>query len=49
MIIDPWGIVLAQAQDRPTVSMAEIDLAQITEARAQIPCLDHIRPQVYGL
>src|SRR6202140_1834263 len=49
MIIDPWGLVLAQAQDRPTVSMAEIDLAQITEARTQIPCLDHIRPQVYGL
>ena len=47
MIIDPWGLVLAQAQDRPTVIMAEIDLARIDEVRAQIPSLEHRRPQVY--
>ena len=47
MIIDPWGLVLAQAQDIPTVIMAEIDLAQIEQARAQIPCLGHRRPDVY--
>ena len=49
MIIDPWGLVLAQAQDMPTVSMAEIDLAQIEPARAQIPCLGHRRPEIYEL
>jgi deaminated glutathione amidase len=49
MIIDPWGLVLAQAPDRTTVITAEIDLAQIPAARAQIPCLEHRRPQVYGL
>ena len=47
MIVDPWGLVLAQAQDLPTVVMAEIDLTQIERARAQIPCLEHRRPQVY--
>jgi predicted amidohydrolase len=49
MIIDPWGLVLAQAQDMPTVIMAEIDLAQIEHARAQIPCLGHRRPEVYEM
>ena len=47
MIIDPWGLVLAQAQDMPTVILSEVDLAQIEQARAQIPCLEHRRPQVY--
>jgi deaminated glutathione amidase len=49
MIIDPWGLVLAQAQDMPTVVMTEIDLTQIERARAQIPSLEHRRPQVYEL
>jgi predicted amidohydrolase len=49
MIIDPWGLVLAQAQDMPTVVMTEIDLTQIERARAQIPSLEHRRPQVYDL
>ncbi len=47
MIIDPWGLVLAQAQDVPTVIMVDIDLAQIERVRAQLPCLEHRRPQIY--
>lgn len=47
MIVDPWGLVIAQAQDMPTVIMAEVDLARIEQARAQIPCLEHRRPQLY--
>lgn len=47
MIVDPWGLVIAQAQDMPTVIMSEVDLAQIEQARAQIPCLEHRRPSVY--
>lgn len=49
MVIDPWGLVVAQAQDMPTVIMTEIDLEQIDRARAQIPCLGHRKPQVYEL
>lgn len=48
MIVDPWGLVLAQAQDRPTVIMAELDLTEIERVRAQIPGLEHRRPHVYG-
>lgn len=47
MIIDPWGLVLAQAPDVPGVIMAEINLEAITEARAQIPCLENRRPEAY--
>lgn len=49
MIVDPWGLVLAQAHDAPTVVMAEIDLSRIEQVRTQIPCLQHRRPQVYQL
>ncbi|HEX7733450.1 MAG TPA: carbon-nitrogen hydrolase family protein [Ktedonobacteraceae bacterium] len=47
MIVDPWGLVLAQAPDRPGVIMAEIDLEAIDKARAQIPCLENRRPETY--
>jgi deaminated glutathione amidase len=47
MIVDPWGLVLAQAQDEPMVIMTEINLAKIDQARAQIPCLENRRPQAY--
>lgn len=49
MIVDPWGLVLAQAPDEPTVIMAEIDLSRVEQARAQIPCLQHRQPQTYQL
>lgn len=47
MVVDPWGLVLAQAQDMPTVIMTEIDLEQIERVRAQIPCLENRRPSAY--
>lgn len=47
MVVDPWGLVLAQAQDMPTVVMTEIDLEQIERAREQIPCLENRRPSAY--
>ncbi len=47
MVIDPWGLVLAQAQDMPTVFVAEVDLSQIERVRTQIPSLQHLRPDVY--
>jgi predicted amidohydrolase len=47
MIVNPWGLVLAQAQDTPAIIMADIDLTQIEQARAQIPCLENRRPTAY--
>jgi deaminated glutathione amidase len=43
IIVDPWGRVLAEAGDQPGVIMAEIDLAQVADARGRIPTLKHTR------
>ncbi|QEE37649.1 MULTISPECIES: carbon-nitrogen hydrolase family protein [unclassified Methylobacterium] len=44
MIVDPWGRVLADAGgSEPGVILAEIDLAQVADARARIPALQHTR------
>ncbi|MBE7201979.1 MAG: carbon-nitrogen hydrolase family protein [Parafilimonas terrae] len=45
MIVDPWGRVLADAGgSEPGVILAEIDVAQVADARARIPSLQHGRP-----
>jgi deaminated glutathione amidase len=45
LIVDPWGRVLADAGGaEPGVILAEIDLAQVADARSRIPSLKHGRP-----
>jgi predicted amidohydrolase len=39
LIADPWGIVLAQAPDEPTVISAEIDRARLRDVREKLPSL----------
>jgi predicted amidohydrolase len=48
MIVDPWGVVLACAEDREGFVAADLDLDRQLEIRAQLPVLAHRRPQVYG-
>jgi predicted amidohydrolase len=48
LIVDPWGIVLAQAGDVEGFIAAELDLERQLEIRAQLPVLGHRRPEVYG-
>ena len=43
IVIDPWGRVLAEGGAEPGVVLADIDLAEITAARARIPSLQHGR------
>jgi len=47
MIVDPWGVVLAQAPDGPGYAIAELDLERQAEIRAQLPALANRRPEVY--
>jgi deaminated glutathione amidase len=47
MIVDPWGVVLAQAPDRPGHIVADLDLAGQQEIRARLPSLANRRPQAY--
>jgi predicted amidohydrolase len=48
MIVDPWGVVLAQAPDGEGHILAELDLERQTEIRAQLPVLAHRRPEAYS-
>ena len=45
MIVDPWGIVLAQAPDSETHVIADLDHAHQQRIRAQLPALQHRRPR----
>jgi predicted amidohydrolase len=43
LIIDPWGVVLATAPDRPCAIWADCDLAHQDRIRAALPALKHRR------
>jgi predicted amidohydrolase len=47
MIVDPWGVVLAQAQDREGYIVADLDLQRQLEIRSQLPALANRRPSAY--
>jgi predicted amidohydrolase len=47
LIVDPWGIVLAQAPDEETVITAEIDRARLREIRAKLPSLANRQADAY--
>ncbi len=48
MIVDPWGVVLAQAPDGEYHVLAELDLERQSEIRAQLPVLASRRPEAYS-
>jgi predicted amidohydrolase len=41
MIVDPWGVILADAGDTPGVAIAEIDPVRLKQVRVQMPSLEH--------
>jgi predicted amidohydrolase len=48
MIVDPWGLILAQAPDHEGHVVADLDPAAQDEIRARLPSLAHRRPEVYA-
>jgi predicted amidohydrolase len=48
MVVDPWGVVLAQAPDTECAVVAECDLARLEDVRRRLPALDHRRTGVLG-
>lgn len=40
-IVDPWGVILADAGDRPGVAIAEINPVRLQQVRRQMPSLQH--------
>jgi deaminated glutathione amidase len=47
MIVDPWGIVMAQAPDGEGHILAELDLERQREIRTRLPSLANRRPSAY--
>jgi predicted amidohydrolase len=47
MIVDPWGLVLAQAADSETVITADLDLDAQDAIRTGLPSLANRRPEAY--
>ena len=48
LIIDPWGVVLAQAGDSVTHDTADLDLERLAEVGAQLPAIANLRRQAYA-
>jgi predicted amidohydrolase len=47
LVVDPWGTVIAEASDRETVIVAELERSQVSEIRSRLPVLSQRRPDVY--
>ena len=43
LAVAPWGEVLLDAGTAPGVSLVDLDLAQVAEARRKVPALEHDR------
>ena len=47
MIVDPWGVLLAQAADAAGYILADLDLDRQREIRSSLPALANRRPGAY--
>ncbi len=46
-IVDPWGVVLAQAPEKEGIIFAEFDGEYLEDVRRRIPVFQHKRPELY--
>jgi predicted amidohydrolase len=47
MIVDPWGTVLATAQDGNGFAIAELDFDRLAKIRSELPSLANRRKEVF--
>ena len=43
LVVDPWGVILAQAADKPCAVVVDCDLAELERVRNSVPALSHRR------
>ena len=43
MLIDPWGVILAERDEGPGVVIGDIDAARLAQVRRDLPALEHRR------
>jgi predicted amidohydrolase len=48
LIVDPWGVVLAQAADGVGQITADLDFARLAQIRSELPALANRRPETYA-
>lgn len=48
LIVAPWGEILVEAEQEPTVLLADVDTFKVTEARQRIPSLNYNRSYEIG-
>ena len=44
LAVDPWGAVIADAGTGPGITIVDLDLAKVAQARGRVPSLLHDRP-----
>lgn len=47
LIVDPWGRVKAEIEERVGICVADLGLGLVDEARSAVPSLQHRRPHAY--
>ena len=47
MVVDPWGLVIAQASDVPQVLATTLDFSLVERVRGQVPSLANRQPERY--
>jgi len=48
MITDPWGQIVAEADEKESVISATISLDYLKKIREELPLLKHRRPEMYN-
>jgi deaminated glutathione amidase len=43
LVVDPWGVVLAEHGEGAGIAVADLDLEYLAEVRRRVPCLTHRR------
>ena len=49
MVVDPWGQIIAQAEEAEGIIYAELDFEQLEQIRQQLPLLEHRRQDLYQI
>jgi deaminated glutathione amidase len=47
MIIDPWGMIIAQVSDGEGIAIADLELERVQTIRTNLPSLANRRPHTY--
>ena len=47
LVADPWGTLIARADETKQLLLAELDFRRVDEVRSQLPTFLHLREDVY--